>query len=96
MPPVFMLTGIQEKKLAVFWAIAALRATLDTTDLTRVHELKGAAIADGWREAWILLDNDPCGNVRLPFPGNKTTIGGVHLLTDLNLDMSVLGFSRRH
>ncbi|KAL2136365.1 hypothetical protein VTI74DRAFT_4197 [Chaetomium olivicolor] len=51
-----------EKKLAVFWLLAALKATFDTTDLRRVHELRDAAIPEGLREAWIFLDHTPCGN----------------------------------
>ena len=65
MLPVVVLTGIQEKKLAVFWVIAALKATLDTTNLTRVHELRQATMAEGWKEAWILLDHNPCDSVGL-------------------------------
>ena len=92
-----MLTGIQEKKLAIFWVIAALKATLDTTDLTRVHELRQAAVAKDWSEAWILLDHDPCENVSLLFPQEtRSATDGVDLLTDLDLGMLVLAFSRRH
>ncbi len=94
---VVMLTGIQEKKLATFWVIAALKATLDTTDLTRVHELKEAAVAKDWTEAWVLLDHKPCKNVSLPFfHGTESAIDSVDPLTDLGLGMSVLGFPQRH
>ncbi|KAK4033158.1 Serine/threonine-protein phosphatase 6 regulatory ankyrin repeat subunit C [Parachaetomium inaequale] len=51
-----------EKKLAVFWVIAALQAILNTTDLGRVHELREANIPAPWKEAWIFLDHTPCGN----------------------------------
>jgi len=54
----------QEKKLAMFWIIASLKAVLNTTDLERAHELKGAEIPKAWKLAWIFLDNDPCPNVR--------------------------------
>ncbi|KAL2195461.1 hypothetical protein P885DRAFT_40533 [Corynascus similis CBS 632.67] len=53
-----------EKKLAMFWIIASLKAVLNTTDLERAHELKGAEIPKAWKLAWIFLDNDPCPNVR--------------------------------
>ncbi|KAL2189127.1 hypothetical protein L209DRAFT_263510 [Thermothelomyces heterothallicus CBS 203.75] len=52
-----------EKKLAVFWLIAALKAVLGTTDLRRARELKGAEIPEAWRSASIFLDHSPCVNV---------------------------------
>ncbi|KAL2271939.1 hypothetical protein VTJ83DRAFT_1310 [Remersonia thermophila] len=51
-----------EKKLAVFWILATLKAVLCTTDLNRYHELREADIPKAWQEAWIFLDHSPCGN----------------------------------
>ncbi|KAL1839442.1 hypothetical protein VTJ49DRAFT_1512 [Mycothermus thermophilus] len=51
-----------EKKLAVFWVLATLKAMLSTTDLSRYHELREADIPKVWKEAWVFLDHSPCGN----------------------------------
>ncbi len=40
-----------------------MKAMLNTTDLRRVHELRQVALPEGWREAWIFLDHEPCDNV---------------------------------
>ncbi|KAK4124043.1 hypothetical protein N657DRAFT_572866 [Parathielavia appendiculata] len=52
-----------EKKLGVFWIIAALKAVLGTTDYTRMGDLRNAAVPEQWKRAWILLDHKPCDNV---------------------------------
>ncbi|KAK4138138.1 hypothetical protein BT67DRAFT_369462, partial [Trichocladium antarcticum] len=52
-----------EKKLAVFWVIAALKAVLDTTDFRRMGELQETPMPDGFREAIVFLDHGPCYDV---------------------------------
>jgi hypothetical protein len=64
----------QEKKLATFWVIATLKATLDTTDLSRVHELRQVALPEGWREAVIFLDHKPCQNVSRPRSSTRSLL----------------------
>ncbi|KAH6841180.1 hypothetical protein B0I37DRAFT_386319 [Chaetomium sp. MPI-CAGE-AT-0009] len=51
-----------EKKLAVFWVIAVLKAVLGSTDLKRVHDLRGIPIPGPFKEAWVFLDHTPCEN----------------------------------
>ncbi|KAK3301637.1 uncharacterized protein B0T15DRAFT_405018 [Chaetomium strumarium] len=52
-----------EKKLAVFWVLAALQAIRETSDLKRVAELRNAAIPEAWKDAWVFIDHIPCPNV---------------------------------
>lgn len=49
--------------MAVFWVVAVLKAMLDSTDLNKVHELRGMDIPGPWKEAWIFLDHTPCESV---------------------------------
>jgi hypothetical protein len=61
-----MLTTQQEKKLAVFWIMAALRAILNTRDFRRMAQLRELDTPESWKTAWIVLDHTPCGNVSTP------------------------------
>jgi hypothetical protein len=64
--PVKVLTMQQEKKLAVFWVLAALKAVLNTTDFRRMGELREFNNPECWRTAWVFLDHTLCGNVGPP------------------------------
>ncbi|KAL2263925.1 hypothetical protein VTK26DRAFT_4306 [Humicola hyalothermophila] len=49
-----------EKKLAVFWVVATLKATIQTTDYKRMAELRETIIPERLRTAKVFLDHDPC------------------------------------
>lgn len=47
----------------MFWVIAALKASLNTTDVRRMAELRDAPVPEGFKEARIFLDHGPCSDV---------------------------------
>ncbi|KXX74650.1 Serine/threonine-protein phosphatase 6 regulatory ankyrin repeat subunit C [Madurella mycetomatis] len=52
-----------EKKLTVYWIIAALNVVLGTTDFRHMHKLQDATVPDFLKQALIILDHWPCRNL---------------------------------
>ncbi|KAK4114953.1 hypothetical protein N656DRAFT_795661 [Canariomyces notabilis] len=51
-----------EKKLALYWVIAALNVVLKTTDVRRMEELRDAQVHGMLKRAMIVMDHGPCAN----------------------------------